>query len=108
MFDQIADPDGSNYPRLRQLIWGAIDQQASALTKRQQSQALSVLTYTTLVTAVACAAADAMRIGNEGQGVSEDLKALQHRVLTIPRKGTAESLNAAVSASILLAELFDF
>ena len=68
MFDQIADPDGSNYPRLRQLIWGAIDRQSSALTKRQQSQALSVLTYTTLVTAVAYAAADAMRIGNEGQG----------------------------------------
>ena len=68
MFDQIADPDGSNYPRLRQLIWGAIDQQASALTKRQQSQALSVLTYTTLVTAVACAAADAMGVGSDLQG----------------------------------------
>jgi len=65
MFDQIAHPDGSNYPRLRQLIWGAIDQQASALTKQQQSQALSVLTYTTLVTAVACAAADALDIGRQ-------------------------------------------
>ena len=63
MFDQIAHPDGSNYPRLRQLIWGAIDEQADTLTKHQQSQALSVLTYTTLVTAVACAAADALRIG---------------------------------------------
>lgn len=68
MFDQIADPDGSNYPRLRELIWGAIDQQAGGLTKHQQSQALSVLTYTTLVTAVAYAAADAMGIGNEQQG----------------------------------------
>ena len=44
-------------------------------------------------------------IGNEGQGVSEGLKSLKHRVLTIPRKGAAESLNAAVSTSILLAEL---
>ena len=44
-------------------------------------------------------------IGNEGQGVSEGLKSLKHRILTIPRKGAAESLNAAVSASILLAEL---
>ena len=67
MFDQIAHPDGSNYPRLRQLIWGAIDQQASALSKQQQSQALSVLTYTTLVTAVACAAADALDIGRREQ-----------------------------------------
>ncbi len=67
MFDQIANPDGTNYPRLRQLIWGAIDQHASALTKQQQSQALSVLTYTTLVTAVACAAADALGISSGSQ-----------------------------------------
>ena len=72
MFDQIAHPDGSNYPRLRQLIWGAIDQQASALTKQQQSQALSVLTYTTLVTAVACAAADALDIGRQEQGQQQE------------------------------------
>lgn len=65
MFDQIAHPDGSNYPRLRRLIWGAIEQREGALSKQQQSQALSVLTYTTLVTAVACAAATALGIGDQ-------------------------------------------
>lgn len=45
-------------------------------------------------------------IGNEGQGISEALeKRLDHR-LTIPRRGGAESLNAAVATGILCA-LFD-
>lgn len=63
LFDQIAHPDGGNYPRLRQLIWGAIETRASGLSKQQQSQALSVLTYTLLVTAVACAAATELSVG---------------------------------------------
>ena len=64
MFDQIAHPDGSNYPRLRQLIWGAIEARADELSKLQQSDALSVLTYTTLVAAVTCAAASALDVGD--------------------------------------------
>lgn len=44
-------------------------------------------------------------IGNEGQGISEELRKLEHQRITIPRKGKAESLNAAVSAAILLAAL---
>lgn len=44
-------------------------------------------------------------IGNEGKGVSDELAAMAHQTITIPRKGEAESLNAAISAAILLAEL---
>lgn len=42
-------------------------------------------------------------IGNEANGVSPYLKSLDHSKITIPRKGAAESLNAAISAAIILA-----
>lgn len=46
-------------------------------------------------------------IGNESRGLSEDLlSAASHRI-TIPRRGGAESLNAAVSAGILCALLIE-
>jgi TrmH family RNA methyltransferase len=44
-------------------------------------------------------------IGNEGRGVGEDIIHMARHKLTIPRKGGAESLNAAVSAGILCALL---
>ena len=44
-------------------------------------------------------------IGNEGSGVSDELRALMKAQVSIPRKGQAESLNAAISAAILLAEI---
>lgn len=44
-------------------------------------------------------------IGNESRGIHESLLAeAQHRI-TIPRKGEAESLNAAVAAGIILAHV---
>ncbi len=44
-------------------------------------------------------------LGNEGQGISgEVIKFIQHPV-TIPRVGSAESLNVAISAGILCAEI---
>jgi len=44
-------------------------------------------------------------LGNEGQGISaEVLKFIQHPV-TIPRIGSAESLNVAISAGILCSEI---
>ncbi|MET3113779.1 TrmH family RNA methyltransferase [Pedobacter sp. CG_S7] len=44
-------------------------------------------------------------LGNEGQGISaEVLKLIQHPV-TIPRIGSAESLNVAISAGILCSEI---
>lgn len=45
----------------------------------------------------------ALLIGNESRGVREDLLALSTHKITIPRKGAAESLNAAVAAGIALA-----
>lgn len=44
-------------------------------------------------------------IGNESKGISGNVAAMATRQITIPRKGGAESLNAAVSAGILCALL---
>ena len=46
----------------------------------------------------------ALVIGNEGNGVSEELIALADMKVTLPMKGSIESLNAAVSAAILMYE----
>jgi len=40
-------------------------------------------------------------IGNEGSGISEDLNKFVTKALTIPRKGNAESLNAAIATAII-------
>lgn len=45
-------------------------------------------------------------IGNEANGVSEELKNLVPNKLTIERKGKAESLNASISAAIILSHCF--
>jgi TrmH family RNA methyltransferase len=44
-------------------------------------------------------------IGNESRGISDSLQQLATHRITIPRRGGAESLNAAVSAGILCALL---
>ncbi len=44
-------------------------------------------------------------IGNESRGVSPNLDNLASKRLRIPRKGGAESLNAAVAAGILLSQI---
>jgi TrmH family RNA methyltransferase len=41
-------------------------------------------------------------IGNESKGISSALQLLANHNITIPRKGKAESLNAAVATGILL------
>lgn len=41
-------------------------------------------------------------IGNEGSGISKSVKALATKTVTIPMKNNVESLNAAVSASIVM------
>jgi TrmH family RNA methyltransferase len=46
----------------------------------------------------------ALLIGNEGNGVPEELAALADGAVTIPCPGPVESLNAAVAASVLLYE----
>jgi TrmH family RNA methyltransferase len=44
-------------------------------------------------------------IGNEGNGISEETCKAATRLVTIPMKGRAESLNAAAAASITMWEL---
>lgn len=46
-----------------------------------------------------------MVIGNEGNGVSDDVKEQASSLVTIPMKGRAESLNASAAASILMWEM---
>ncbi len=53
---------------------------------------------------VALAGPIALVIGNEGNGVPEDLAARADGTITIPCPGPVESLNAAVAASVLLYE----
>lgn len=47
----------------------------------------------------------ALVIGNEGQGVSLDMRNLSDTTVRIPMQNDVESLNASVSASILMYEL---
>lgn len=49
--------------------------------------------------------AAALLIGNESKGLSEEVLSRATTQITIPRRGGAESLNAAVSAGILVAQL---
>ena len=44
-------------------------------------------------------------IGNEGNGITERTKAVATKLVTIPMKGRAESLNAAAAASIMIWEM---
>ena len=47
----------------------------------------------------------AIIIGNESKGINEELMQLVKEKITIPRRGAAESLNAAVAAGIILSEV---
>jgi TrmH family RNA methyltransferase len=44
-------------------------------------------------------------IGNESKGISEGLLQLATEIITIPKVGVAESLNAAVATGIILSHL---
>lgn len=44
-------------------------------------------------------------IGNESKGISDEVLALSRHRITIPRKGEAESLNAAVATGIILSHI---
>ena len=44
----------------------------------------------------------AVIIGNEGQGISKEIENLSDYTISIPMKNSVESLNASVSASIIM------
>jgi TrmH family RNA methyltransferase len=48
----------------------------------------------------------AVILGNEGAGVSAEIRAVADRVVAIPMMGDVESLNAAVAGAILMDRLF--
>ncbi|MBP2623628.1 23S rRNA (guanosine(2251)-2'-O)-methyltransferase RlmB [Streptococcus oricebi] len=48
----------------------------------------------------------ALIIGNEGKGVSHNLKKLADEMISIPMNGHVQSLNASVAAAILMYEVF--
>lgn len=48
-----------------------------------------------------------LALGNESQGISEELRALAKEVYSIPMKGSQESLNVAVAGSIFMCHLQD-
>lgn len=52
------------------------------------------------------AAKNILVIGNEANGVSEKLRTKIENKITIPRHGKAESLNASISAAIILSHCF--
>lgn len=47
----------------------------------------------------------AIVLGNEGNGISKEIQKVPHKTVKIPMQGEIESLNAAVSGSILMATL---
>ena len=47
----------------------------------------------------------AVVIGNEGNGITEEMKSVSDALVTIPMGGRAESLNAATAAAILIWEM---
>jgi hypothetical protein len=67
MFDQIAHPDGSNYARLRAYVWSLIEAEFSDDDKHRQTQALSALTYTIMLTALAYAAVEDLGLQSEDE-----------------------------------------
>lgn len=48
----------------------------------------------------------AIVIGNEGNGISQEVRKLVNKTLSIPMQNNVESLNASVSASIIMYQIF--
>ena len=48
----------------------------------------------------------ALIIGNEGKGISSNIKKQVDEMITIPMHGHVQSLNASVAAAILMYEVF--
>ena len=48
----------------------------------------------------------ALIIGNEGKGISSNIKKQVDEMITIPMKGHVQSLNASVAAAVLMYEVF--
>lgn len=83
------------------------DQDPSYLSRRVGEGVrlyLADLTQARPLAAVTPAPSSIIVIGNEAHGVSDRIRALPHQAVRIPMPGGAESLNAAVAASLFLYE----
>ncbi len=57
------------------------------------------------VTAIGKQVQGIILVGNESKGIPPEIRALANKQITIPKKGGAESLNAAVATGIILSHL---
>ncbi len=78
----------------------------------QEMEKVGVTTYATHLSELAKSIYEtkfekgvALIIGNEGNGISDEVKAAAHNHIIIPMPGGCESLNASVAASICLYEV---
>ncbi len=92
--------------RLKVIDFESVDVGFDELSK------LGIRTYASVVSDADCSVSDVdfedgcvMFIGNEANGLTDELVAKCSRRVTIPIKGKAESFNAAAAAAILLWEL---
>lgn len=81
----------------------------SAVLTRCKSKGMKVFASVVTSDALRCTEGDksggcVLVIGNEGNGVSDEIISLADERVTIPMKGKAESLNASAAASILIWE----
>jgi TrmH family RNA methyltransferase len=77
-------------------------EQVTAYLKSRNSMALGADLNGESIQTISWDLVSHLIIGSESQGISKELKACCHRLVTIPGKGGAESLNAAVAAGILM------
>lgn len=82
------------------LGWDAIDEQLSGVDQVYAADAEATLPYY----AVDWRQRAALVIGNEARGLSEEARNSARRLVGIPMRGRAESLNAAVAGSVILFE----
>lgn len=73
--------------------------------KKQERKIYAAMLQGTDVKSLPSASSGILIIGNEGKGISAGLLSFVSECVTIPGKGEAESLNAAVSAGILIDRL---
>lgn len=84
-----------------QIMYTDLEKQIPELQLPVFAATLQGVNYST----VAYPTAGILLVGSESHGISPNLLALSNTKITIPRKGMAESLNAAVACSILLSEI---
>lgn len=89
-----------------------VEESGSILSLLERMNACGVTTYASVpdnsalkLNEISINGAAAFVVGNEGNGMSEDAKALCSAMVTIPMRGRAESLNASTAAAVIAWEM---